>query len=148
MNRLAFVCCICSLAGVAMADDQALTRCRASTDPAARLACYDAIPLSTNRTPVAPAAAAPSSPPFGFEERRTDLAGPLSIESSIAGRFDGWQPRTQLKLTNGQVWEISDASQAVYAKENPRVRITRGVSGTFFIAIDGVAQTPRVRRLQ
>lgn len=46
----------------AWADDGALARCRAIADPAARLACYDAIPLTAAARPpiAAPAPAAPA----------------------------------------------------------------------------------------
>jgi hypothetical protein len=138
---------------VVAADDAALQRCRDVRDAAARLACYDAIPLSA-----APAAAAPSpvvapAPPaagFGLESSSapTAPARVASIESAIDGRFDGWLPRGQLKLVNGQVWEIADGSQAAYDLQSPKVKITRGVAGSFFMALEGVAQTPRVRRVK
>jgi hypothetical protein len=140
----------------AAADNAALQRCRELRDGPARLACYDAIPLSTAPpappAPVAaPAAAAPSpAATFGLESRPnpTALAPLPSIESTIDGRFEGWLPRSQLKLANGQVWEVTDGTQAAYFLNSPKVKITRGVTGSFFMAIDGVAQTPRVRRLK
>jgi hypothetical protein len=46
------------------------------------------------------------------------------------------------------VWEVSDGSTTAYNLRSPKVKITRGVSGTFFMAIEGVSQTPRVRRLR
>jgi hypothetical protein len=135
----------------AVADDAALKRCRELRDAAPRLACYDAIPLGT----VAATPSAPVSPPapaavFGFEARPSPTGpSPIeAIESAIDGPFDGWLPRGQFKLANGQVWEVSDGSTAVYDLKNPKVKITRGVSGTFFMAIEGVSQTPRVRRVR
>jgi hypothetical protein len=136
------------------ADDLALQRCRELRDTAARLTCYDAIPLSaapaSAPTP-SPAAALPAAATFGLESRPTPSAAPppvASIESAIDGPFDGWLPRGHLKLANGQVWEVTDGSQAAYNLKSPKVKITRGVSGAFFMAIEGVAQTPRVRRLR
>jgi hypothetical protein len=135
------------------ADDTAMQRCRELRDSAARLACYDAIPLSAAQPAPAPGAATPAAPPaasFGLEFRPSPTApAPIaSIESAIDGPFDGWLQRGQLKLANGQVWEVADGSTAAYRLQSPKVKITRGVSGTFFMAIEGVSQTPRVRRIK
>jgi hypothetical protein len=134
----------------AAADNDALQRCRALRDAAPRLACYDAIPLTAAPAAAArPAAPAPAAV-FGFEARPSPTAPPPieAIESAIDGVFDGWLPRGQLKLANGQVWEVTDGSTTAYNLKNPKVKITRGVSGTFFMAIEGVSQTPRVRRVR
>jgi hypothetical protein len=139
--------------GAIAADDAAMQRCRDLRDAGARLACYDAIPLTSGPTasPAPSAAQAPApAAVFGFEARPSPAAPEpiLSIESAIDGPFDGWLPRGQLKLVNGQVWEVTDGSTAAYGLRSPKVKITRGVSGTFFMAIEGVSQTPRVRRLR
>jgi hypothetical protein len=153
------------------ADTTALQRCRQIADPAARLACYDGVDLTPSSAaaatgqqapvPVTPATQragptdSPTVPPaatpialFGMEARQAATQGLDALDSAIAGAFDGWVPRQRLRLANGQLWEISDGSQAVYRLQGPKVRITRGMSGTFFIAIEGVAQTPRVRRIE
>jgi hypothetical protein len=139
--------------GAVAADDAALQRCRDLRDAATRLACYDAIPLTSGPTPSTAPGAAPAAAPaavFGFEARPAPTAPPPieAIESAIDGPFDGWLPRGQLKLANGQVWEVTDGSTTAYNLKNPKVKITRGVSGTFFMAIEGVSQTPRVRRVR
>jgi hypothetical protein len=139
--------------GAVAADDAALQRCRDLRDAAARLACYDAIPLTSGPTQSTASSAAPAAAPasiFGFEARPAPTAPPQveSIESAIDGPFDGWTPRGQLKLVNGQVWEVTDGSTAAYSLKSPKVKLTRGVSGTFFMAIEGVSQTPRVRRVR
>jgi hypothetical protein len=140
--------CLCAEA----ADDEAMQRCREVRDTAARLACYDAIPLSAAPAVTAPGPTAvpPPAASFGLESRPSPTATPVvvSIESAIDGPFDGWLPRGQLKLANGQVWEVSDGGQAAYDLKSPKVKITRGVSGSFFMAIEGVSQTPRVRRVK
>jgi hypothetical protein len=135
--------------GAVAADDAALQRCRDLRDAAARLACYDAIPLTSGPTTSTAPSAAPAAV-FGFEARPAPTAPPPieAIESAIDGPFDGWLPRGQLKLANGQVWEVTDGSTTAYNLKNPKVKITRGVSGTFFMAIEGVSQTPRVRRVR
>jgi hypothetical protein len=155
MKRLAlFLLAGCTGVPIAFADNAALQRCRELRDTAARLACYDAIPLNAVAAPQAPpqppAAVAPAAT-FGLESRVLAPTAPErldAIESAIDGAFDGWLPRTQLKLANGQVWEIADGSQAAYRLQSPKVKVTRGVSSSFFIAIEGVSQTPRVRRVK
>jgi hypothetical protein len=158
MKRLALLLLAgCTWAPATFADNAALQRCRELRDTTARLACYDAIPLSiTSAPPLSqpPAPAATTTAPaatFGLESRQAppNMPAPLeAIESTIDGAFDGWLPRSQLKLANGQVWEIADGSQAAYRLQSPKVKITRGVSSSFFMAVEGVAQTPRVRRVK
>lgn len=102
--------------------------------------------------PTASAAAAPPSTAaaardFGLPERSA-AAAVESIDSSINGEFEGWTAGARLRLANGQVWQIVDGSNAAYSLRDPKVRVSRGLFGSFFISIDGVSQTPRVRRLQ
>ena len=123
-------------AGVAPADDAALLACRALTDSAARLACYDAIP-----------AAAPATS-FGLERKKPEDA-PTSIASTIVGNFSGWSPSSVITLANGQVWKVVDGSQAdLPPTANPPVRIVRNLFGTMFLEIDGTNASPKVRRIR
>lgn len=143
--------------GAALADDAAVLKCRTLPDTAQRLACYDAMPVGAApalATTAAPAAAAPRAAQapeqqFGIE-RKAKEAEPDQIESSIAGDFDGWSGNTTIKLANGQVWRITDGSQAVLPRmHNPKVRIKRGLfGGAFFFQVDGQNSTARVRRVQ
>lgn len=146
----------CTPLGTLAADDAAMQRCRGLADATARLACYDAIALPA-RMPAAAAiagAAAPAGSPvasFGLESRPTSAAAPAplaAMASAIEGALDGWLPNSVFKLANGQSWQIADGSTAAYRLKNPKIQVTRGVSGSFFMAIEGVSQTPRVRRLQ
>jgi hypothetical protein len=158
-------CCVWlllpALATPAWADEAALRRCRDLAPPDQRLACYDAIalPASGHAVPAALAAARATPTPspavtaapadqFGLEARAPVLQV-QTIISRISGTFDGWVGQTRFKLSNGQEWAISDGSQAAYSeRSDPEVTITRGVGGSFFMAIEGVAQMPRVRRLR
>ncbi|MCC2959703.1 hypothetical protein LK540_04570 [Massilia sp. IC2-278] len=146
--------------GAALADDAAVLKCRTLPDTAQRLACYDAMPVgaapaAASAATTAAAAAAPvraaqaPEQQFGIEHRAKE-AEPDQIESSIAGDFDGWSGNTTIKLTNGQVWRITDGSQAVLPlMHNPKVRIKRGLFGAaFFFQVDGQNSTARVRRVQ
>jgi hypothetical protein len=122
--------------GAALADDTALLACRALTDSAARLACYDKIP-----------AAAPGQS-FGLEQNKSE-APPASIESTIVGNFSGWGPSTIVTLANGQAWKVVDGSQAdLPPASNPPVRIVRNLFGTMFLEIPGTNASPKVRRVR
>lgn len=143
------------LSNLALADETGLLKCRGIGDAAARLACYDALPVGpgTGRPAAAapapsPAAPAPSAPEqFGLEERR---AAPVlaAIESRIPGRFDGWEPGARFRLANGQVWQVADGSSGAHWIENPKVRIRRGALGAFYLEIEGTNRSPRVTRVQ
>jgi len=154
------------VSGAALADDADLLRCRSIKDPAARLSCYDALvvpasgakaaaPAPTRGTPAGqPAAPAPGQAPavqtpqqFGLEYK-SQPAALESIESTIPGRFDGWGPNANIRLANGQVWQVIDDSSGVHWIENPKVRIRRGALGAFYLEIEGTNRSPRVRRLQ
>jgi hypothetical protein len=167
---------LCGLATVlpaaAQVEADALRRCRALTDVMQRVACYDAIALppvpvagaAPAPRPAAPtvtsSAAAPTAAvvPAAASERTATFGLPAPapsrpveadfVDSRVVGRLEGWTPATRFTLANGQVWEIADGSQAVYDLQDPGVRITRGLFGSFFIRIEGVSQTPRVRRVR
>lgn len=138
----------------AAAEDIDFRRCRALPDAAARLACYDALPLATPTAAAGiaggNAARVNAAPPagvaaFGLPESRNEIA---EIASSLAGRFEGWGPRTQFRLVNGQLWQVSDDSSGVYDLQDPRVKVRRATFGTFMLDIDGARRSPRVRRVE
>jgi hypothetical protein len=159
----------------ATADDAALQRCRALPEAAPRLACYDALPLanagsagstvtantlSTQSAKQAPpplvAGAtsvstttlrpAPTEAGFGLEQQRDQQV--TKIVSRVVGVVDGWGPRTQFRLENGQVWQVTDDTSAVYNLKSPKVKIERAVLGGFEMEIEGAKRAPRVKRLE
>jgi hypothetical protein len=136
--------------GAALADDAALLACRALTDTAARLACYDAIPAGSHAAPAPAAIAAPAAADASFgAEQTTRAAPPTSIDTTIPGKFAGWGPSTLFTLANGQVWKVADGSQAdLEPVDNPHVRIVRNLFGTMFLEIDGTNASPKVRRVR
>jgi hypothetical protein len=142
----------------AQAEASVGTRCSAVSDGTARLACYDnAFPPAAAGKAVAalPATAstalakmAESSADFGLTESRKPSALLQSVDSQIKGAFDGWEPSTRWTLANGQVWAIEDGSRSAYRQRTgPAVKLKRGTFGGFFIEIEGVSQSPRVRRI-
>ena len=70
------------------------------------------------------------------------------IESYIAGRFEGWEAKSNIKLANGQVWQIADDSRRYLTMNDPKVRIRRGALGAFYLEFEKSNISPRVRRVQ
>ena len=164
--KLLILFCLSSVA--AAADEAALKRCRAISDSAARLACYDALPVgaaapatpspaqaaaAASTTPGATAAAAPTLYPkqspdqFGMERKATDVEL-KEIHSAIPGRFEGFRPNLRLKLANGQVWQVADDTRRIYDRESPKVTIERGALGVFYLSLDGDNLNVRVKRVE
>lgn len=123
-----------------------MQRCRGMADDRARLACYDALAAGAGES-AQPALAAKSGTTFGLDMqlRKTE---PDAIESQLTGLVEGWGPRGLFKLANGQVWQVIDGSSAVLYLKDPKVRIRRGVMGTFVLEIEGTNETARVNRLR
>lgn len=146
-------------AGPALAavDEAALRQCRAVADAAARVACYDAIPLGQS----APVAALPQQAAAQkAEERRRaiDVFGiPASArkenqldsyDSHIAGRFDGWEGGQVIRLANGQAWRVIDSTVDTLDLKDPKVTVRRGLFGAVFLDIEGANRSPRVQRVE
>lgn len=152
------------VAAPAQADTAAMQRCRIVAEPAARLACYDAIALpgigsragwgaplpgagtaaAAAAAEVAPAASSPASS-FGLPEAKADAD---QLESRIVGLVESFPRGTRYRLENGQVWQVTETAMGFYQLQNPKVTITRGLLGNFYMQIEGVASAPKVRRLQ
>ena len=138
-----------------------LQACRTKDDPQMRLACYDEIrlaPAGTTR-PAPPLGMAPPPIPvtpapgnalgnFGFEGKAAQQNQIQSIDSTIEGHFGGWGPKSRIRLANGQVWQVTDDSNAFMSLDNPRVQITRGAMGAFYIEFERSNRTARVRRVE
>lgn len=141
------------LGAVAQAAQPSLASCRALSEAAQRLACYDALPLPAV-VPAAPTAAVPAAvapavaPEAAFGLPAATQTGPAAIESRWVGAPDLWKPRQEVTLANGQVWQISDGSSGPIEVREPRVTVRRGSFGAFYLDIEGVNQSPRVRRLK
>lgn len=136
----------------ALAQDEGLRRCRTISEASQRLACYDALvpvtPVPAPASGASPQGAAPVSPAerFGLEHKASPDTS--RIESGISGRFYGWGPNSEIRLANGQVWQIVDGSTMASVWENPRVSIRRGTLGSFFLDIEGESRSARVRRVR
>lgn len=138
-----------AVAGPGQADDGGLRRCRGVADAAARLACYDALPLPSvaapGTAPRAPAASPSLMERFGLEARQPQAD---RIESHIPGLFTGWDANSSIRLANGQVWKVVDGSWLHGEWKDPKVTVRRGVLGAFFLDIEGESRSPRVQRVR
>jgi hypothetical protein len=167
--KLCLLLLLTCAAHAARADESALRQCRALTDAAARLACYDALPLAplaaapqpplvlpaapaAPAVPAVPAAAAPAAPAasvmastFGLARSDEKLQ---DITSTIPGLFEGWRAGSRIRLANGQLWQISDDSSALYWLRDPKVTVRRAALGGFVLDVEGANRMPRVRRLE
>lgn len=142
---------------LAAVDDAVLRQCRAVADAAARVACYDAIPLGQPATAVTPSA---TRQVLAQEERQraVDAFGlPASArkenqldsyDSHIAGRFGGWEGGQVIRLANGQAWRVIDSTVDTLDLQDPKVTVRRGLFGAVFLDIDGAHRSPRVQRVQ
>ncbi|WP_457389857.1 hypothetical protein [Roseateles sp. P5_E1] len=158
-----------SLAALPALAQDGLQRCRAMTDSAARLACYDTladaarVPAPPAR-PAAPAAVAQTAAPvtamattaapartgettFGLPESKRPEAVE-SVESSVGPRFDGWGPNSRIRLANGQVWQVVDGSSVALPEGPRKVSVKRGALSSFYLDIEGLKTSPRVRRVE
>ena len=132
-------------------------QCRALPDPQARLLCYDAwvdgqaATVSASKSAAVPALAAATvaAPSAGFGlEQQTGKSEAQEIVSEIAGLFEGWGPKQVIKLANGQLWQIVDGSSAVLYLQNPKVKVRRGMLGSFVLEFEASNASARVRRLE
>lgn len=121
-------------------------RCRVMPDPAARLACYDSLPLAAPGAAAAPAPTAVER--FGLEQKQALAGAADEISSSLSGPFEGWRSGTRFTLANGQVWQVSDGSSTTYTAQDPKVTIRRGVFGVFYLQIEGLNKVVKVKRVQ
>jgi len=135
------------ISGSALAQNAELQRCRAMPDKEQRVICYDALAArdAEARPAPTPAATAPRTDDFGLPSQRPGQAE--VVESQIMGLVEGWGPNSLIRLANGQVWQVKDDSSAVLYLQSPKVRVRRGVMGTFVLELEGSNHTARVQRL-
>ncbi|MBL0125793.1 MAG: hypothetical protein IPP88_25105 [Betaproteobacteria bacterium] len=124
---------------------------QAEPRPAPAVAATSAPAMPSPAPIAAVASASPSAPQksdqFGLENR-TSPATLDAIESTIPGRFEGWDAKSMIKLANGQVWQIADDSNRYLTLTDPKVRIRRGALGAFYLEFEKINHSPRVRRVQ
>lgn len=70
------------------------------------------------------------------------------IDSRIKGAFRGWSIGTVLDLENGQRWRVTEGDLSTRRVESPKVSITRGLVGGWYLNVDGQTPKAKVQRIQ
>lgn len=128
----------------ASAADADWARCRALAEASTRLACYDTIPLAPPMVAGAPKSSADA---FGLPVPTPALEA-QTLQSTVGPTFDGWEPNQHIRLDNGQVWQVTDGSSITVPARSRKVSVRRGMLGSFYLDIEGLNASPRVRRVQ
>ena len=138
-----------------------VSHCRTVTEPAERLACYDALPVASDPQPQSAAAmtrpgSASADPAalFGLDatarsqalELQAGRSTPESIEAVVAETQVRPDRRLELRLDNGQRW-VQTESVTLPARPGDRVRIREAALGSFLLQRNGTGRGFRVRRL-
>ncbi len=84
---------------------------------------------------------------FGY--RRPLEQARETIESTLQGRFSGWDSHTSLTLANGQVWQVSESSSwSCNTTTDPKITIKPMLLGSWLAYIQGCANSVRVQRVR
>jgi hypothetical protein len=84
---------------------------------------------------------------FGMEKKVLELGGD-EMSSTALGQFRFWNKGQRIELENGQVWEITNDTNLFHKTTNPRVTIEKGLFSAFYLHIDGVSKSLKVRRIR
>lgn len=132
-----------------------LNHCRTIAAADQRLACYDAIanqqdaPIHATTTSNSQATNSVFSNPFkeifGFEEKEIAKQIPERLEVEVSD-FSQGNGKSQITLSNGQVWRQLDNKPFVYSADNGQAYIQRGALGSFFFSQEGTKKRIRVKR--
>jgi hypothetical protein len=142
-----------SALGTAAAAEPDLQRCAAIAEPAARLACFDALvarPAGVPAgTPAVMPAATPAAPDADFGKPHVDDSK-SRIEAHVVGTLKGWKKGTVFVLDNGQEWQSVDEDDSIYSNipDNPAVTLGRNFFGGYWLRIEAVQRKLSVKRIK
>ncbi|KWV10255.1 hypothetical protein [Xanthomonas translucens] len=78
-----------------------------------------------------------------------DFGSQEPIESTLVGTFSGFSKGRRYVLANGQEWEQTEAaSLASVRRTAPKVKITPGIMGAWYMQIDTYNTRAKVRRIK
>lgn len=130
------------------AGDESIEPCRALTDDAARLACFDAL----NRPAKGPEPATdPGADHFGKRPVESRESSELQqLASRVVGKLVRWESGTVITLENGQKWKVVEDRRGYYpdTPDNPQVIITRSYFGAYWLAVKPKGNKIKVRRIK
>ena len=76
-----------------------------------------------------------------------DFGSSEPIEATLVGEFTGFGKGRQYTLDNGQLWEqTDDARVAGVRRQAPKVKITPGLMGVWYLQVEGLNTRAKVRR--
>jgi len=96
-----------------------------------------AVEVANAPTPIPP-------PDDGFRQSPEKV----TINSSIAGEFNGWTGRTRFQLQNGQIWEQRRGRRWKITLDSPEVRITQNFMGAYEMEVVSESKSIGVRRIR
>lgn len=70
------------------------------------------------------------------------------VESAIRGDFQGWSAGTVLELENGQQWRVTEGHLVARRARSPKVTITAGLVGGWYLQVEGETPRAKVRRVR
>jgi hypothetical protein len=79
------------------------------------------------------------------ERKIGDARTPVS--SSLRGEFRGWQNGTVFELENGQRWRVLDSDFATKPLSDPKVTISPGLFGSWYMLVEGTSVKAKVKRV-
>ncbi|PWK53419.1 hypothetical protein [Pleionea mediterranea] len=84
---------------------------------------------------------------FGLEKEVVNQT-PDEITSKAIGEFKSWNKKMQVPLKNGQVWQVKNSRSLYYPVTNPKITISKGVLGSFYMSIEGINRRLKVMRVK
>jgi hypothetical protein len=161
MRRRFLAACLLGLGWSALvpaAGNDALARCVALSEDAARLACYDALfrdgAVRIETTTAAAPAAPTLTPEQGFGLGKRERAAPEPTEpAEIRAAIIGTEWRDQgrllvLRLGNGQIWQQTERLTLPTVHSGDTVVIERAMLGSYLARLNGRAPSFRIKRLK
>lgn len=154
-----------------LAHDLPATKCIEIIDNMERLTCYDKMFASKNITQTPSDKKTPANAQtvqtkidnlnvnkketkvesnkslFGLEKEVASQT-PDEITSKAIGEFKSWTKKMDIKLENGQVWEVTSSGRLYHPITNPTVTVSKGVLGSFYMGIEGVNRRLKVKRIK
>lgn len=84
---------------------------------------------------------------FGLE-KEVATQTPEEMSSEAVGEFKSWDKDMQVNLKNGQVWQINSSRSLYYPITNPKITIEKGAFGSFYMSIEGINRSLKVKRVK
>jgi hypothetical protein len=108
--------------------------------------------------PAAQSVASPSAAPDGNDTRRARAAEEAersllssperAVSAQVMGTVAGWEPGTEFRLDNGQVWKVlKGAAKLPKPRNAPTVKLVPGLGGRWFLEVDEDLPKARVYRI-